>query len=132
MWDIKIQYETTLSVLHVVFANIISLFNKTSSKTDHHVPKNRLRGQRNCSHHDKKVLLFTPVSMMCHALNVLSFSVNLMMKDMCFCVFIWQAKLNEQREHAKQVATFNLQMSEKKEKTYCPLFPVSRTWALKL
>uniref|UniRef100_A0A3P8UCI0 Coiled-coil domain containing 81 n=1 Tax=Amphiprion percula TaxID=161767 RepID=A0A3P8UCI0_AMPPE len=28
-----------------------------------------------------------------------------------------QAKLKEQREHAKQVATFNLQMSEKKEKT---------------
>ncbi|XP_044048588.1 coiled-coil domain-containing protein 81-like [Siniperca chuatsi] len=36
-----------------------------------------------------------------------------------------QAKLNEQREHAKQVATFNLQLSEKKEKTYCPLFPTS-------
>lgn len=43
-------------------------------------------------------------------------------------MFIWQAKLNEQREHAKQVATFNLQMSEKKEKTHCPLYPVSRTW----
>ncbi|XP_038558203.1 coiled-coil domain-containing protein 81-like isoform X2 [Micropterus salmoides] len=36
-----------------------------------------------------------------------------------------QAKLNEQREHAKLVATFNLQLSEKKEKTYCPLFPTS-------
>ncbi|XP_073320847.1 coiled-coil domain-containing protein 81-like [Pagrus major] len=36
-----------------------------------------------------------------------------------------QAMLNEQREHAKQVATFNLQMSEKKEKTYCPLYPTS-------
>ncbi|KAM9366179.1 coiled-coil domain-containing protein 81-like [Symphorus nematophorus] len=36
-----------------------------------------------------------------------------------------QAKLNEQRDHAKQVATFNLQMSEKKEKTDCPLFPTS-------
>ncbi|XP_070765490.1 coiled-coil domain-containing protein 81-like [Enoplosus armatus] len=36
-----------------------------------------------------------------------------------------QAKLNEQREHAKQVATFNLRRSEKKEKTYCPLFPPS-------
>ncbi|XP_074475307.1 coiled-coil domain-containing protein 81-like [Sebastes fasciatus] len=36
-----------------------------------------------------------------------------------------QEKLSEQREHAKQVATFNLQMSEKKEKTYCPLFPTS-------
>ncbi|KAG7234647.1 hypothetical protein INR49_004172 [Caranx melampygus] len=35
-----------------------------------------------------------------------------------------RVKLNEQREHAKQVATFNLQMSEKKEKTTCPLFPV--------
>ncbi|XP_059208150.1 coiled-coil domain-containing protein 81-like [Centropristis striata] len=33
--------------------------------------------------------------------------------------------LNEQREHAKQVATFNLQMSEKKAKTHCPLFPTS-------
>ncbi|KAI9533103.1 hypothetical protein NQZ68_026656 [Dissostichus eleginoides] len=36
-----------------------------------------------------------------------------------------QEKLNEQREHAKQVATFNLQMSEKKEKNFCPLFPTS-------
>ncbi|KAF1392671.1 hypothetical protein PFLUV_G00030480 [Perca fluviatilis] len=36
-----------------------------------------------------------------------------------------QEKLNEQREHAKQVATFNLKMSEKKEKTYCPLLPTS-------
>lgn len=52
-------------------------------------------------------------------------------KGTCFFVFIWQAKLNEQREHAKQVATFNLQMSEKKEKTYCPLYPVSRTWTFK-
>ncbi|XP_039991383.1 coiled-coil domain-containing protein 81-like isoform X5 [Xiphias gladius] len=36
-----------------------------------------------------------------------------------------QAKQSEQREHAKQVAIFNLQMSEKKEKTYCPLYPTS-------
>ncbi|XP_010782171.1 coiled-coil domain-containing protein 81 isoform X2 [Notothenia coriiceps] len=36
-----------------------------------------------------------------------------------------QEKLNEQREQAKQVATFNLQMSEKKEKNVCPLFPTS-------
>ncbi|XP_049906486.1 coiled-coil domain-containing protein 81-like [Epinephelus moara] len=36
-----------------------------------------------------------------------------------------QEKLNEQREHAKQVATYNLHMSEKKEKTHCPLFPTS-------
>uniref|UniRef100_UPI0037E8265A coiled-coil domain-containing protein 81-like n=1 Tax=Semicossyphus pulcher TaxID=241346 RepID=UPI0037E8265A len=37
-----------------------------------------------------------------------------------------QEKLNEQREHAKQVATFNLQMNkEKKEKTFWPLFPTS-------
>ncbi|XP_044208953.1 coiled-coil domain-containing protein 81-like isoform X1 [Thunnus albacares] len=36
-----------------------------------------------------------------------------------------QAKLHEHREHAKQVAAFNLQMSEKKEKTYCPLYPTS-------
>ncbi|XP_042343523.1 coiled-coil domain-containing protein 81-like [Plectropomus leopardus] len=36
-----------------------------------------------------------------------------------------QEKLNEQREHAKQVATFNLQMSEKKEKIPCPLLPTS-------
>ncbi|XP_070821522.1 coiled-coil domain-containing protein 81-like [Chaetodon trifascialis] len=36
-----------------------------------------------------------------------------------------QAKLGEQRERAKQVATFNLQMSDRKEKTYCPLFPTS-------
>ncbi|XP_068586731.1 coiled-coil domain-containing protein 81-like [Cebidichthys violaceus] len=36
-----------------------------------------------------------------------------------------QEKLNEQRKHAKQVATFNLQMSEKREKTCCPLFPTS-------
>ncbi|AWP01309.1 putative coiled-coil domain-containing protein 81 [Scophthalmus maximus] len=35
-----------------------------------------------------------------------------------------QAKLNEQREHAKQVSTFNLQMSEKIRKT-CPLDPTS-------
>lgn len=40
-------------------------------------------------------------------------------------MFILQAKLNEQREHAKQVAKFNLQMSEKKKKTNCSLFPVS-------
>ncbi|CAJ1049483.1 coiled-coil domain-containing protein 81-like [Xyrichtys novacula] len=37
-----------------------------------------------------------------------------------------QKKLNEQREHAKQVATFNLQMNkERKEKTLSPLFPTS-------
>ncbi|XP_034418361.1 coiled-coil domain-containing protein 81-like isoform X2 [Cyclopterus lumpus] len=36
-----------------------------------------------------------------------------------------QEKLNEQHKHAKQVATFNLQMLEKKEKTGCPLFPSS-------
>ncbi|XP_035507913.1 coiled-coil domain-containing protein 81-like [Morone saxatilis] len=36
-----------------------------------------------------------------------------------------QAKLNEQREHAKQIASFNLQMSDKKEKTYSSLFPTS-------
>ncbi|GLD55966.1 coiled-coil domain-containing protein 81 isoform X1 [Lates japonicus] len=41
------------------------------------------------------------------------------------CMEEEQAKLNEQREHAKQVATFNLQMSEKKEKTNCPLYPTS-------
>ncbi|XP_023270364.1 coiled-coil domain-containing protein 81 [Seriola lalandi dorsalis] len=41
------------------------------------------------------------------------------------CMEEEQAKLNEQREHAKQVATFNLQMSEKKGKTYCPLYPTS-------
>ncbi|XP_035485063.2 coiled-coil domain-containing protein 81-like [Scophthalmus maximus] len=35
-----------------------------------------------------------------------------------------QAKLNEQREHSKQVSTFNLQMSEKIRKT-CPLDPTS-------
>ncbi|XP_070692346.1 coiled-coil domain-containing protein 81-like isoform X2 [Pempheris klunzingeri] len=34
-------------------------------------------------------------------------------------------KLNEQREHAKQVARFNLQMSERKDKTYSSLFPTS-------
>nr|XP_020460597.1 coiled-coil domain-containing protein 81 [Monopterus albus] len=33
------------------------------------------------------------------------------------------AKLNEQRENAKQIASFNLQMSEKKEKT--PVYPTS-------
>lgn len=49
----------------------------------------------------------------------------MMIKGVCLCVFIWQEKLNEQREHAKQVASFNVQMSEKKEKSYCPLFPVS-------
>ncbi|XP_051235052.1 coiled-coil domain-containing protein 81-like isoform X2 [Dicentrarchus labrax] len=36
-----------------------------------------------------------------------------------------QAKLNEQREHAKQIASLNLQMSDKKEKTYSSLFPTS-------
>ncbi|XP_029987036.1 coiled-coil domain-containing protein 81 isoform X2 [Sphaeramia orbicularis] len=36
-----------------------------------------------------------------------------------------QAKLNEQREHAKQVAVFNLHMSQKKEQTHCPLYPTS-------
>ncbi|XP_041650656.1 coiled-coil domain-containing protein 81-like [Cheilinus undulatus] len=37
-----------------------------------------------------------------------------------------QEKLNEQRQHAKQVATFNLQMNEqKKEKTLFPHFPTS-------
>ncbi|XP_074521751.1 coiled-coil domain-containing protein 81-like [Halichoeres trimaculatus] len=37
-----------------------------------------------------------------------------------------QRKLNEQREHAKQVATFNLKMNEeKKEKTSFPIFPTS-------
>ncbi|KAI3377503.1 hypothetical protein L3Q82_008672 [Scortum barcoo] len=36
-----------------------------------------------------------------------------------------QAKLKEQREQAKQVATFNLKMSERKDKTFCPLFPTS-------
>nr|XP_046247569.1 coiled-coil domain-containing protein 81-like isoform X2 [Scatophagus argus]XP_046247576.1 coiled-coil domain-containing protein 81-like isoform X2 [Scatophagus argus] len=36
-----------------------------------------------------------------------------------------QAKLDEQREHAKQFATFNTLMSEKKKKTRCPLFPTS-------
>ncbi|XP_062417693.1 coiled-coil domain-containing protein 81-like [Pungitius pungitius] len=36
-----------------------------------------------------------------------------------------QETLNEQRKHAKHVATFNLQMSEKKEKICCPLFPTS-------
>ncbi|XP_018539213.1 coiled-coil domain-containing protein 81 isoform X2 [Lates calcarifer] len=41
------------------------------------------------------------------------------------CMEEEQVKLNEQREHAKQVATFNLQMSEKKEKTNCPLYPTS-------
>ncbi|XP_039991358.1 coiled-coil domain-containing protein 81-like isoform X2 [Xiphias gladius] len=41
------------------------------------------------------------------------------------CIEEEQAKQSEQREHAKQVAIFNLQMSEKKEKTYCPLYPTS-------
>ncbi|XP_040889979.1 coiled-coil domain-containing protein 81-like isoform X2 [Toxotes jaculatrix] len=41
------------------------------------------------------------------------------------CMEEEQTKLNEQREHARQVATFNLKMSEKKEKTYCPLCPTS-------
>ncbi|KAM7014727.1 coiled-coil domain-containing protein 81-like [Tautogolabrus adspersus] len=37
-----------------------------------------------------------------------------------------QVKLNEQREHAKQVSTFNLQRNkEKKEKTFFPVFPTS-------
>ncbi|XP_065808897.1 coiled-coil domain-containing protein 81 [Labrus bergylta] len=37
-----------------------------------------------------------------------------------------QERLNEQREHAKQVSTFNLQRNkEKKEKTLFPLFPTS-------
>ncbi|XP_026234824.1 coiled-coil domain-containing protein 81 isoform X1 [Anabas testudineus] len=36
-----------------------------------------------------------------------------------------QAKLNEQRGHAKLVATFNLQMSEKREKTSCTRYPTS-------
>ncbi|KAG8001288.1 Coiled-coil domain-containing protein 81 [Nibea albiflora] len=36
-----------------------------------------------------------------------------------------QAKMSEHREQAKQMAAFNLQMSEKKDKTYCPLFPTS-------
>ncbi|KAM8894927.1 coiled-coil domain-containing protein 81-like isoform 2-T2 [Spinachia spinachia] len=36
-----------------------------------------------------------------------------------------QETLNEQRKHAKHVAAFNLQMSEKKEKVCCPLFPTS-------
>ncbi|XP_019935286.2 coiled-coil domain-containing protein 81 isoform X1 [Paralichthys olivaceus] len=35
-----------------------------------------------------------------------------------------QERLNEHREHSKQVATFNLQMSAKKEKS-CPLYPTS-------
>lgn len=38
-WEIMMQNETTLSSLHVVFANIISCFNKTASKTDQHVPR---------------------------------------------------------------------------------------------
>lgn len=42
-----------------------------------------------------------------------------------FLFLILQVKLDEQRQHAKRVATFNLQMCEKKEKTTCPLFPVS-------
>ncbi|XP_062274633.1 coiled-coil domain-containing protein 81-like [Scomber scombrus] len=36
-----------------------------------------------------------------------------------------QAKLHEHREHSKQVAAFNQQISEKKENTYCPLYPTS-------
>lgn len=48
-----------------------------------------------------------------------------------FHVFIWQAKMNEQREHAKRVAEFNLEMSERKEKAYCPLYPVSTTGTLR-
>ncbi|XP_056269403.1 coiled-coil domain-containing protein 81-like isoform X2 [Pseudoliparis swirei] len=36
-----------------------------------------------------------------------------------------QEKLNEQRKRAKQAATFNLQMLEKKEKTCCSLFTTS-------
>ncbi|KAM7405929.1 hypothetical protein PAMP_000342 [Pampus punctatissimus] len=34
-----------------------------------------------------------------------------------------QAKLHEHREHTKRVAAFNLQISEKKEKAYCPQYP---------
>nr|XP_040017591.1 coiled-coil domain-containing protein 81-like isoform X2 [Gasterosteus aculeatus aculeatus] len=41
------------------------------------------------------------------------------------CMDQEQETLNEQRKHAKHVATFNLQMSEKKEKIRCPLFPAS-------
>lgn len=41
------------------------------------------------------------------------------------CVFFRQAKMSDQREHAKQVATFNLQMSEKKANAYFPACPVS-------
>ncbi|KAF7654769.1 hypothetical protein LDENG_00064850 [Lucifuga dentata] len=38
-----------------------------------------------------------------------------------------QAKMKEQREHAKQVAEFNLEISGmlRKEKAYCPLYPTS-------
>lgn len=41
-----------------------------------------------------------------------------------FCVFLRQTKLEKQRQHAKQVALYNLQMSEKKERD-CPLYNVS-------
>lgn len=43
----------------------------------------------------------------------------------CLCVSTWQAKLNEQREQAKQVAKFNLHVSENRKTTNCPLLPVS-------
>ncbi|XP_041838288.1 coiled-coil domain-containing protein 81-like isoform X2 [Melanotaenia boesemani] len=34
-----------------------------------------------------------------------------------------RVKLTEQRDHAKQVAAFNMQMSQKKEKISCPIIP---------
>lgn len=68
----------------------------------------------------------------CHAFIVFSFPISVMMKLIYLCVFIWQAKLHEHREHSKQIAAFNQQISEKKEKTYCPLYPVSRAWTLKM
>jgi len=40
-------------------------------------------------------------------------------------MFFWQAKLTEQREHTKQVAAFNLQMSKRK-KTSCSALQVSK------
>ncbi|XP_041838297.1 coiled-coil domain-containing protein 81-like isoform X3 [Melanotaenia boesemani] len=35
-----------------------------------------------------------------------------------------RVKLTEQRDHAKQVAAFNMQMSQKKEKISCPIIPM--------
>lgn len=64
------------------------------------------------------VILYTPVF-------ITQFDKMMMMIWWCLCVATWQAKLNEQREQAKQVAKFNLHMSESRKTTNCPLLPVS-------